>query len=323
MLLPSSPRCRRQRRASLLVLAAVLLCFIPVSASLPAAQTGCPSHSVCYSQNRNCDAGFKCGACLPSYEEGEDGICVRKHRNLRKVKTFSDLDEEIDFLHSVIEKQEKIRKKPTKQRPALVSFQRDDEEDLKLKGRLLADVLRTSTEAPRRTTAALSDKTTPEPKDNGAIGRGGPHVVQTSKNDGIIVILVSVFVLVGTVAVIMAAICYVKIQTESRLAEKVDYPGVKGTGVSAAKPAGNSMGDNTLAKSAQMYHYKHQKQQMISMGNNKPEQKPVDSEFTSDEEEVGGGFTVYECPGLAPTGEMEVKNPLFDDSTMEFQENQK
>lgn len=87
------------------------------------------------------------------------------------------------------------------------------------------------------------------------------------------------------------------------------------------------MGDNTLAKSAQMYHYKHQKQQMISMGkwvlflpfgflvylnldtitlfsvfSNKPEQKPVDSEFTSDEEEVGGGFTVYECPGLAPVG---------------------
>ncbi|KAF6725891.1 Neural proliferation differentiation and control protein 1 [Oryzias melastigma] len=320
MLLPSSPRCRRQRRASLLALAAVLLCFIPVSASLPAARTGCPSHSVCRSRNRfDCKAGSECGPCLTSYKEVEDHICVKK---ARKVRTFSDLDEEIDFIHSVIEKQEKIRKKPTKQRPALLSFQRDDEENLKLKGRLSADALQTSTEAPRHTTAHLSNKSTPEPKVK-SDGRSGPHVVQTSKNDGIIVILVSVFVVVGTVAVIMAAICYVKLQTESRLAEKVDYPGVKGAGVSAAKPTGNSMGDNTLAKSAQMYHYKHQKQQMISMGNNKPEQKPVDSEFTSDEEEVGGGFTVYECPGLAPTGEMEVKNPLFDDSTMEFQEKQK
>lgn len=34
----------------------------------------------------------------------------------------------------------------------------------------------------------------------------------------------------------------------------------------------------------------------------KPEQKAVDSEVTSDEEEVGGDFTVYECPGLAPVG---------------------
>lgn len=81
-----------------------------------------------------------------------------------------------------------------------------------------------------------------------------------------------------------------------------------------------------------------------------PEQKGTDTEVTSDEEEVGGGFTVYECPGLAPvsmqtpetpqndfwlvvlfivnnlssqTGEMEVKNPLFDDSTPDYQGNPK
>ena len=33
----------------------------------------------------------------------------------------------------------------------------------------------------------------------------------------------------------------------------------------------------------------------------------------SDEENEEGEYTVYECPGLAPTGEMEVKNPLFHD----------
>lgn len=39
------------------------------------------------------------------------------------------------------------------------------------------------------------------------------------------------------------------------------------------------------------------------------------SDAHSDDEE--GDYTVYECPGLAPTGgEMEVKNPLFfDDPT--------
>lgn len=164
------------------------------------------------------------------------------------------------------------------------------------------------------------------------------------------------------------------------------------------------MGDKTLAQSAQMYHYQHQKQQMLSVGryfffflslplfplfpvfhvfmctlkfqphpltlwalclnlavflfffsycySHKPEQKVPEHEITSDEEEVGGDFTVYECPGLAPvgrhthaytelikiyifwccfltdnhsflppwqTGEMEVKNPLFDDSHSHLQ----
>lgn len=135
------------------------------------------------------------------------------------------------------------------------------------------------------------------------------------KNDNIIVIVISVCVVVGSVAVVLATVCFVKLQNESRLAQKVDYPAFKGAGAPAAPANGNgtTMGDKTLAQSAQMYHYQHQKQQMLSLGNHKPEQKALDTEVTSDEEEVGGDFTVYECPGLAPTGEMEVKNPLFDD----------
>lgn len=37
------------------------------------------------------------------------------------------------------------------------------------------------------------------------------------------------------------------------------------------------------------------------------------SDVDSEEENEEGDYTVYECPGLAPTGEMEVKNPLFQD----------
>lgn len=37
------------------------------------------------------------------------------------------------------------------------------------------------------------------------------------------------------------------------------------------------------------------------------------SDIESDEENEDGEYTVYECPGLAPTGEMEIKNPLFQD----------
>lgn len=39
------------------------------------------------------------------------------------------------------------------------------------------------------------------------------------------------------------------------------------------------------------------------------------SDVESDDDNEEGDYTVYECPGLAPTGEMEVKNPLFLDET--------
>uniref|UniRef100_A0A3P8T360 Neural proliferation, differentiation and control, 1b n=1 Tax=Amphiprion percula TaxID=161767 RepID=A0A3P8T360_AMPPE len=78
-------------------------------------------------------------------------------------------------------------------------------------------------------------------------------------------------------------------------------------------------GDKKLAHSAQMYHYQHQKQQMLSFDKHRDEPKVPDSGASTDEENEDGDFTVYECPGLAPTGEMEVKNPLFDDSTLYMQ----
>lgn len=66
-----------------------------------------------------------------------------------------------------------------------------------------------------------------------------------------------------------------------------------------------------------MYHYQHQKQQIIAMENKMNEDRngSLSDAAHSDDEE--GDYTVYECPGLAPTGgEMEVKNPLFfDDPT--------
>ncbi|ELK07406.1 Neural proliferation differentiation and control protein 1 [Pteropus alecto] len=43
---------------------------------------------------------------------------------------------------------------------------------------------------------------------------------------------------------------------------------------------------------------------------------PKELDSASDEENEDGDFTVYECPGLAPTGEMEVRNPLFEHSSL-------
>jgi hypothetical protein len=85
----------------------------------------------------------------------------------------------------------------------------------------------------------------------------------------------------------------------------------------------NSSGDRRLAQSAQMYHYQHQKQQMIAMekyeclffthiqsenvlfsllfySNRANNDIKPDNSDNSEGETEEGDYTVYECPGLAP-----------------------
>uniref|UniRef100_U3JQU5 Uncharacterized protein n=1 Tax=Ficedula albicollis TaxID=59894 RepID=U3JQU5_FICAL len=109
--------------------------------------------------------------------------------------------------------------------------------------------------------------------------------------------LIVVCTVAGISALIVAAVCWCR------------------SAGAAGSPWCPCPGDKTLAQSAQMYHYQHQKQQMLSLEKHKEEPKLPDS-ASSDEENEDGDFTVYECPGLAPTGEMEVRNPLFDDSSL-------
>ncbi|XP_013418648.1 neural proliferation differentiation and control protein 1 [Lingula anatina] len=128
----------------------------------------------------------------------------------------------------------------------------------------------------------------------------------------IFIMLVAGCSLAGLVGLILAGVCWYKIRKSSKAASEVDYPAYGVTG-----PQGRehviSPGDRKLAQSAQMYHYQHQKQQMIAMEKANGDMKHDGSEEDSDEENEEGDYTVYECPGLAPTGEMEVKNPLFSE----------
>ncbi|KAK9532708.1 hypothetical protein VZT92_010082 [Zoarces viviparus] len=326
LLLLSSPQNGRLRRASLLLLLAVVLhCVAAVSAS-PAAGSRCPHHIDCAKERRHfCTPGSsRCGHCLSPFKENEEGRCTvkKRHRPHGKVAFYPDPDEEIDYLHAIIEKQEVTEIKPPKQHAVakadVVIKSRTDASRLKQTSR---DRLFTKNLNATAAVTAPPNASTTQPTDTGVGDRVCRISVPTSKNDNIIVIVIALCVVGATVAVILAAACYIKLQKDSRLAQKVDYPAFRGAGAPTTTTNAPSIGDTTLAQSAQMYHYQHQKQQMLSMGNNKPEQKVIDSEVTSDEEEVGGDFTVYECPGLAPTGEMEVKNPLFDDSTLNYQEN--
>jgi len=106
--------------------------------------------------------------------------------------------------------------------------------------------------------------------------------------------------------------CIYKVQRNSRAAAESEYPayGVTGPTKDVSPSSG---GDRKLAQSAQMYHYQHQKQQIIAIEQSAGAERPAHSDVESEEENEEGDYTVYECPGLAPTGEMEVKNPLFQD----------
>ncbi|XP_026461331.1 neural proliferation differentiation and control protein 1-like [Ctenocephalides felis] len=113
------------------------------------------------------------------------------------------------------------------------------------------------------------------------------------------------------------------LQKRSKLAQDAEYPayGVTGPNVKdpnqggpLQSPASLNLADKRLAQSAQLYHYHHQKQQILAMENRlEPSQVHNQSDPESDEENDEGDYTVYECPGLASTGEMEVKNPMFLD----------
>uniref|UniRef100_A0A3B4BMD1 Uncharacterized protein n=1 Tax=Periophthalmus magnuspinnatus TaxID=409849 RepID=A0A3B4BMD1_9GOBI len=252
----------------------------------------CPSRIDCAKAGRHfCRTGSsKCGPCLYALEENDEELCVpRKKHHQKHVKGYPDLDEEIDYLHSVIEKQQ-------------VSEVRQEQKQSNHFEKI--SKVQTFTKTPVDGTTA--QPTTRPTKPTGVEPRLDPLIVTPNTRSDQIVISECI------------SSCFLlwKLRRDSRLTEKVDYPAFGGATV--APPL-----DHTLAQNAQMFHYQHQKQQMLSMGKQKPEAKAVDTDVTSDEEEVGGDFTVYECPGLAPTGEMEVKNPLFDDSSLPYQGNHK
>ncbi|XP_059225143.1 uncharacterized protein LOC106095463 [Stomoxys calcitrans] len=117
----------------------------------------------------------------------------------------------------------------------------------------------------------------------------------------------------ATVGLFVLGIAWYTFHNRSKAAADVDYPAY---GVTGPNKDISPSGDRKLAQSAQMYHYQHQKQQIIAMENRPNNEENCEMSYVeSDDDNEEGDYTVYECPGLAPTGEMEVKNPLFLDDT--------
>ncbi|KAL2099533.1 hypothetical protein ACEWY4_003927 [Coilia grayii] len=274
----------------------------------------CPHHIDCAQERRElCKPGSShCGPCLMPFQENEKGQCIiRQHHHPET--SYSDLDEEIDFLSSIIAKEQ-----VSKDKQAVSSSQENTRSWVDGGSQQHALPQQSTTTSP----STLTHRTSKPPQTLPPVGRKSPDTTPSLSRDTLLVIVISICIIVGTISLICATVFWVRLQRESRLAEKVDYPAFTVAGpIKMTSANGTTSGDKALAQSAQMYHYQHQKQQMLSMGKHKDRPKVSESGTTSDEENEEGAFTVYECPGLAPTGELEVKNPLFDDSTLNQQRN--
>ncbi len=96
--------------------------------------------------------------------------------------------------------------------------------------------------------------------------------VTLSCSSTLILAILAVSSALAVFAIIGAGFCYHRVRRNSKASEDVDYPayGVTGPGGGKGKdggggsPTGGAPGDRKLAQNAQLYHYQHQKQQMIA-----------------------------------------------------------
>ncbi|KAK2845456.1 hypothetical protein Q7C36_010310 [Tachysurus vachellii] len=297
-----------------------LLANISISISTTMAAMGqCPRSLDCARERRHfCQPGSShCGPCLSPFIENKRGRCVVRRRNhIKEVEVRPELDEEIDFLSSIITKNRETEMKHTA--PSQVApHLKDDSARPRSHNRVEFSPSYDAALQPVTHTLTTSSTTTSSSPNtiNPLISamQSAPIIEPFPSEDHSYIVTAGVCLMVASVALVLVGVCWVRMQRGTRLAQKVDYPAFGVMNPHSYDSAAS--GDKNLAQSAQMYHYQHQKQQMLSL-KQRDEPKIPESAATSDEENEDGDFTVYECPGLAPTGEMEVKNPLFDDSTL-------
>uniref|UniRef100_A0A915MME6 Transmembrane protein n=1 Tax=Meloidogyne javanica TaxID=6303 RepID=A0A915MME6_MELJA len=153
--------------------------------------------------------------------------------------------------------------------------------------------------------------------DNQRRGGGGPfHFFNASGN--ILFIAYLTICCVGVVAGVVGGVYYYNHVRSSN----VDDPFNEFTRYSPSGPGkdkfnkrggggafGQTVGDDTLAYKAQLQQYQQQKQKILGAGQTISNDQMSDNEEENDELEHN--FSVFECPGLAPTGDVEIQNPNF------------
>ncbi|XP_019496290.1 PREDICTED: neural proliferation differentiation and control protein 1 isoform X2 [Hipposideros armiger] len=314
---PPSPRHLRLLR--------LLLSGLVLGAALRGAAAGrpdvaaCPGSLDCALKRRaRCPPGAQvCGPCLQPFQEDHQGLCVPRMRHPPGHSPSQPrLEDEIDFLAQELAGQEagpwRLTALPQPEGPhrflepaaTLGLSERGQGQDLGL-----PSTQGVPAPTPRTTLGS--------PVSSGPVHMS-PLKSRGGRGDGLALVFIVACSVAGVATLAVAALCWYRLcsrrlQRDIRLTQKADYTAPQAP-ASPATP-GISPGDQRLAHSAEMYHYQHQRQQMRCLERHKEPPKELDS-ASSDEENEDGDFTVYECPGLAPTGEMEVRNPLFDHSSL-------
>ena len=87
---------------------------------------------------------------------------------------------------------------------------------------------------------------------------------QRNEETTFVLAIVAVSSALAAFGIVGAGFCYHRVRRNSKASEDVDYPayGVTGPGGKEISPTSGT--DRKLAQNAQMYHYQHQKQQMIA-----------------------------------------------------------
>lgn len=278
-----------------------------VAAGRPDAAS-CPGSLDCALRRRaRCPPGaHTCGPCLQPFQEDLRGLCVpRARRPLGAGTPRPPPEDEIDFLAQELAQREGGQARPEgpPRPPAPAATPGLSEPGLP------------PTRGGPPPTPNSSLASTTGPVHMAPLGPRGPH------GHASVLVLILACSMAGATAVAVAAICWCRLQREIRLTQKVDYVAPQVASCPADSSA--SPGDQRLAHSAEVYHYQHQRQQMLCLQRHQePPAGPDTAAAASDEENEDGDFTVYECPGLAPTGEMEVRNPLFDHASLSTREPQ-
>nr|AAK50617.1 neural proliferation differentiation control-1 protein [Mus musculus] len=312
---PPSPRHLRLLRLLLsgLILGAALN---GATARRPDATT-CPGSLDCALKRRaKCPPGaHACGPCLQSFQEDQRGFCVpRKHLSSGEGLPQPRLEEEIDSLAQELALKEKEagHSRLTAQ-PLLERAQKLLEPAATLGFSQWGQRLEPGLPSTHGTSSPIPHTSLSSRASSGPV-QMSPLEPQGRHGNGLTLVLILAFCLASSAALAVAALCWCRLQREIRLTQKADYAATAKGPTSPSTPR-ISPGDQRLAHSAEMYHYQHQRQRMLCLERHKEPPKELES-ASSDEENEDGDFTVYECPGLAPTGEMEVRNPLFDHSTL-------
>ncbi|XP_067829780.1 neural proliferation differentiation and control protein 1-like [Heptranchias perlo] len=283
----------------------VCLSFIFLGLSDSASQ--CPRRLDCALRRRHpCPPGsHDCGPCLPRYQEDNDMKCeLVGHHGHGGSPEAAGPDDVVGIIHSLLTKVEKLGPvavidheiNTTPSEPRLTSTYSRGSTSL---GNLSRPSQ--STEEPPSTVETTGETHT-------GPSREGRKESSRLLNDVVSLSLVIICTVTGFFGLVVAGLCWYRLQKEVRLTQKMSYEANK-------QPLPQFI-DKKIAKKLQRHHYQHQKKVIQAMEEGKSEAQVKQMSTESEAENENGEYTVYECPGLAPTGEMEIHNPLFDSSVL-------